>query len=110
MAALEGLGFLVYGIALVPSIDADKVAVGVTSAVFMIAYGVFVVFCAREVLRLRSWSRAPLVMVQLLDLLVGLTWGAVTWVPVVLVVTALVVLGGLFHPASLAALADRGEV
>jgi hypothetical protein len=71
-------------------------------------YGGGLVAVAWFLLRLRSWARAPVVLAQLIQL--GVAWsfrgGDSVAVAVALAVVAAVVLVGIFHPASLDALAD----
>ncbi len=78
-----------------------------TAAFFLIWAGVLGV-CARGLWQLNSWARSPLVMAQLLHL--GLAWNFVSaatmWVAVLIGVAAVVVLAGVFHPASLRAVAE----
>ncbi len=59
--------------------------------------------------RLRSWARAPVVLAQLIQLLVGFGFwgGGTTLVAVVLVGVAVAVLVAVLHPRSIAAL-DSG--
>lgn len=83
----------------------------VTTALFFLVYGGALGWFAWMLLRLRSWTRAPVVLAQLIWL--GVAWnfrgGTTTVVSAVLVVVAVVVLAGIFHPHSLRAVeeADR---
>jgi hypothetical protein len=81
-----------------------------TTSVFFLVYGVGLVVFARLLGRRRTWTRAPLVLAQLIQL--GVAWsfrgGSTTAAAVVLAVVAVAVLAGVFHPDSMAAL-DRGE-
>jgi hypothetical protein len=106
LTALEAAGLLVYGLALAPAMAGEKVAMGATTVLFFLCYGAFLAFCAWQLYRLRSWARAPVVLAQLIQLLVGASFwgGSTTAVSVVAVLVALVVLAGIFHPASLGAL------
>jgi threonine/homoserine efflux transporter RhtA len=111
LAALEGLLLLGYAVAEVASLDRDRVAVALTTAVFFTAYGVLLVACAWALSRGRSWARSPVVLAQLIQL--GLAWsfrgGDTTAAAVAIAVVAVVVLVGLFVPSSIDALADRPE-
>ena len=111
LAAVEGVCVLGYGVLLAADIHADRAAMGVTSALFFGVVGVVLVACAWFLSHGRTWARSPVVVAQLM--LLGLAWsflgGATSWVSVVLAVVALVVLGGLLHPASIDALSDRDE-
>ncbi len=109
LAGVEALLLVGYGIVLVPSVDTHRLALGVTTPLFFLLYGAGLGFCAWTLTRLRSWARAPLVLAQLIQL--GVAWnfrgGASTAVTVVLALVAVLVLAGVFHPASIAALSDE---
>lgn len=81
---------------------------GITTSVFFLAYGVGLAYCAWAVTRLRSWARAPIVVAQLIQLLGAWSFlgGSTTTIAVVLALVAVLVLVGVFHPASLDALRD----
>jgi hypothetical protein len=87
-------------------VHADRVAMGVTTALFFAALGGVLLGCAWLVVRGRAWARSPIVVAQVMFL--GLAWnfraGSTTWVAVVLALVAAVVLAGLLHPASVEAL------
>ena len=108
LAAIEGLLLLGYAVLEVASLDSDRVTMGVTTAVFFAGYGGLLLLAARAVTRGQSWGRSPLVLAQLIQL--GLAWsfrgGDTTIVAVAIAVVAVVVLVGLFMPASIEALAD----
>jgi hypothetical protein len=106
--AVEGVVLILYGLSLIGAVDKSRLAMGVTTPVFFVLYGAGLGFCAWKVFRLHSWARSPIVLAQLIQL--GLAWsfvgGTGTAVTVVLALVAVLVLVGIFHPASLRALAD----
>jgi hypothetical protein len=106
LVAVEGFLLLAYGVLEAAHVHADRVAMGVTTALFFAALGVVLMACAWQVARGRAWARSPIVVAQVMFL--GLAWsflgGATTWVSVALAVVAAVVLVGLLHPASVDAL------
>jgi hypothetical protein len=106
LTALEGLTFAAYGVALLPGLFGGHPEEGSTSLFFFLAYAVFLAICAWQLRRLRSWARAPVVLAQLIQIMVGTSFwgGATTPVAVVLVAVAVVVLVALLHPRSIAAL------
>ena len=106
LTALEGLAFAAYGVALLPGLFGGHPEAGSTSLFFFLAYAVFLGVCAWQLRRLRSWARAPVVLAQLIQLLVGFSFwgGSTTPIAVVLVGVALAVLVAVLHPRSLAAL------
>jgi hypothetical protein len=78
---------------------------GVSTAIFFLVCAAALGACAWGLFERRSWARAPIALAQLITL--GLAWDArhaATALAVVLAVLAVVGLGCLFHPASIAAL------
>jgi hypothetical protein len=111
LTALEGLLVVAYGVLEAANLHADRAAMGVTTSTFFVILGGALVACAWLVGRARPGARSPIVVVQVI--LLGLAWnfwgGSTTWVAGTLAAVAILVLGGLLHPASTAALtADRG--
>jgi hypothetical protein len=106
LTLLEALGFAAYGLALLPELFSDHPEAGGTASVFFLAYAAFLAVCAWQLVRLHSWARAPVVLAQLIQLLLGAGFfgGDTSAVAVLLVVLALAVLGTLLHPRSTAAL------
>jgi ABC-type proline/glycine betaine transport system permease subunit len=106
LTVAEGLGFAAYGLALVPQLLGDHPEAGSTASLFFLAWAVFLGVCAWQLWRLRSWARAPVVLAQLIQLLVGTGfWGQdTTAVAVLLIAVAVAVLVTLLHPRSTAAL------
>ena len=106
LTALEGTAFAAYGVALVPDLFGGHPEAGSTSLFFFLAYAGFLGVCAWQLWRLRSWARAPVVLAQLIQLLVGSSFwgGSTTPVALVLIGVAVTVLVTLLHPRSLAAL------
>jgi hypothetical protein len=111
IVAVEGLLLLAYAVLELASIGTGRVAMGLTTSVFFAIYGAGLVACAWAVSRRHSWARSPIVLAQLIQL--GMAWsfrgGDTTLVAVAIAVVAVVVLAGLFHPASLEALSDDPE-
>ena len=108
LAALEGLVIGVLGLLELVSLTSGRLTMGLTTAGFFAAYGVLLVFCGWQLTRCTPWARAPVLLAQLIQL--GLAWGFregdTLPVAIVLAVVSVVVLAGLFHPASMRAL-DR---
>jgi hypothetical protein len=109
LAAVEGVMLSLYGVVELASVEGAKAVMGVSTALFFLLYGAGLVFCAWKTHRRESWARSPVVMAQLIQL--GVAWsfwgGSSTPAAVVIGFVALVVLVGIFHPASLAALGDQ---
>jgi hypothetical protein len=111
LVALEALVLVVLAVLELFSLRADRLTMGVTTAVFFLVYAAALLLCAWGLLRLVSWARSPVVLAQLIQL--GVAWsfrgGDTTVVAVVIALVAVVVLIGLFVPSSLAALSDEEE-
>jgi hypothetical protein len=108
LVAIEALGYLIAGVTELAVFSRERAQMGATTAVFFLLYGGGLGFAAWALYRLRSWARAPIVLVQLIQLLLAWNFrgGETTWVAVALAVVAVVVLAGIFHPQSVGALAD----
>jgi hypothetical protein len=111
LAALEAAVLVLYGLSLLPSLEGERLAMGASTVLFFTVYGGFLGYCATQLYRLRSWARPPIVLAQLMQLLVGAGfWGGSTSViAVVAMVTALLTIVGVFHPASIAAVEHEGD-
>jgi hypothetical protein len=108
VAGLEAAAFVVAALLELVNISGLRVTMGVTTTVFFLGYGAALGLCAWGLTRLAGWSRAPVVLGQLIQL--GVAWsfrgGETTLVAVALAALSAVVLVGIFHPASTAALID----
>jgi hypothetical protein len=106
LAALEGLLVVVYGVLEASNVHAGRAAMGITTSAFFLVLGGTLIGAAWLVGRGRPGARSPIMVVQLL--LLGLAWsfhgGSTTWVAAGLATVAALVLAGLLHPASIAAL------
>jgi hypothetical protein len=106
LAGLEGVLLALYGVMELFNLSQPRVTMGLTTAIFFLVYGGLVLFCAWSVYRGQSWARSPLVMAQLIQLGVAVSfWGhGTTLVSIFLGVVAVLALVGFLHPASLDAL------
>lgn len=108
VAGVQGLLFVGYAVLELAHLTGSRVAMGLTTSGFFGIYGLALLLCAWRMARLDSWARSPLVLAQLIHL--GLAWnfwgGSTRPVSVAIVVSAGVVLAGIFHPASISALAE----
>ena len=111
LVALQGAAVLGFAVLEVIHTSAGNAGVAVTTAVFFLAIGVGLLFFARGLTRLQSWARGPVVAAELIELLTAYSFlgGDTTLVAVLLAGVALAVLVGVFHPASVRAMA-AGEV
>ena len=105
VAGIEGLGLVAFAFAVLASFSGARATMGVTTAVFFLVYGSGLAVAARGLFRRQSWSRAPVVLAQLIQL--GVAWsfrgGSSTVAAIVLAVLAVIVLVGVLSPASLRA-------
>jgi hypothetical protein len=108
LAAVEGVVIGGYGVLELVSLSSGRVLMGVTTAMFFAVFAAGLLFCAWQLTRGMMWARSPLVLTQLIQL--GLAWnfrdGNTLPAAIGLALVAVVVLAGLFHPASMRAL-DR---
>jgi hypothetical protein len=108
LAAVEGLVIGVLGLLELVSLSPGRVTMGLTTAAFFAAYGALLVFCGWQLTRCAAWARGPVLLAQLIQL--GLAWnfreGGTVVAAIALAIVAVIVLAGLFHPASMQAL-DR---
>lgn len=107
--AAEGVTAVVLGVFEAFSTSSGRVAMGVTTALFLALYGAGLALVGLGLSRASTWSRGPAVFSQLIQL--GVAWsfkgGSTTWVAVLLAVAAVVALGAIFSRASTEALTDR---
>jgi hypothetical protein len=108
LVAVEGAVLVLLAGLETGNLSTARLTMGLTTAAFFALYGVGLMLCAWQLTRRRSWARSPIVFAQLIQL--GLAWnfraGDTTWIAVALAAVALVVVAGIFHPDSLAALAE----
>jgi hypothetical protein len=104
---LEVFALVLQGLSLLPSLSGERMAMGVTSVAFFLLYGAALGWCAWNLRRRRSWARSPVVLAQLIQVLTATSFwgGGTTYVAVALILVGVVVLAGIFHPDSIAALA-----
>lgn len=109
LVAVEGLMLLVLAGLEIASFSTDRIGLGLTTSAFFLLYGVFLLWSAWSVSRLRSWARSPIVLSQLIAL--GMAWslhsGGADWAAIGVGVVGVIALAGILHPASIDALADR---
>jgi len=105
LVGLQAICLVVYGLLQLPSLGSGRATMVLTTTVFFLVYGGALGVFAWLLQRLRSWTRAPVVLAQLIWL--GVAWsfrgGSTTGFAAALAVMAVAVLAGVFHPDSLRA-------
>lgn len=106
LAAVEAAVLVLLGLAEVAALKGERLVMGTTTVAFFWLYGGFLGFAALRLRQLQAWARAPIVLAQLIQIMVGVSFwgGSTTVVAVLLVVSGVITLAGVFHPASLAAM------
>jgi hypothetical protein len=102
LVALEAAGLLAFALVDLLHISSDRLALGITNAVFFAIYAVGLALCARGLLLLRSWCRGPIVLAQIIQL--GIAWSfagrATAWLSAVLALPAVIVLVSALAPST----------
>lgn len=108
LTAVEGFFFLAYAVLELLHFDGSRAVMGLTTTAFFAGYGAALLLCARGLGRGHSWARGPVVMTQMIQLMVawGFRGGSTTWVAVIAVLWAVVVVAALLAPASTRRLAE----
>jgi hypothetical protein len=106
VAWLEALVLGLYGLSLIPVINGHRVTMSITAITFLTVYAGFLAYCAWRLWLLHLWARSPVVLAQLIQIPVGLSFwgGATSAVTVAALLLSGIALIGVFHPQSLAAL------
>ena len=106
LVVIQGGLLLVFAVLELASVSSDRISLGVSTAIFFVIYGVVLLLCAWALTRQQGWARGPVLLTQLIQL--GLAWNLrdTVLVALLLLVAALIVLAGMLHPASIAALSD----
>ena len=109
LVAVEGLLLIAFAVLELANLDSDRLTMGATTSLFFLVYGAGLLLCAWALSRRQSWARSPVVLTQLIQLGMAYSfWGGdTTLVAIGIAVVAVVVLVGVFHPASLDALAPH---
>ncbi len=106
VVALQGLVSVVFGLAEALHITGERAVMGASTALFFVAYGAGMVFCAWGLSRVQTWARGPVLLAQLISL--GLAWNfrdaGTVFASVGFAVPAVVVLVGMLHPRTIEAL------
>ena len=107
LVVIQGTLLLVLAAVELANVSAERIALGVSTAVFFLLYGAVLVLCAVALSRSQGWTRGPVLITQLIQL--GLAWNLreSSLLALVLAASAGVVLAGMLHPASVRALSDE---
>ncbi|MGH3472794.1 MAG: hypothetical protein ACRDPG_12235 [Nocardioidaceae bacterium] len=106
IVGLEAAVLFVYAVLEATHVDPGQPTIGITTAIFFCLFALGIGAAAYGLVRLRSWSRSPIVLAQVIQ--VGIAWGFrghnTTWVALLLAVPAVLVLVILFSPGTTVAL------
>jgi uncharacterized membrane protein (DUF2068 family) len=104
LVAIQGFVLVALAVVEIADLDADRRAMGLSTAGFFAGYGVLLLIAGWGLWRVAPWSRGPALITQLI--LLGLAWNVREHVvaAVAILVVALVVLAGVLHPDSIEAL------
>src|SRR5689334_3450508 len=81
LVAAEAVAFVLLAVFELADTEGEKLALGLGPALFFVASGAFLAYAAWRLYRLHSWARAPLVLAQIIQVLVGGSfWGGSTTV------------------------------
>lgn len=103
LVALEALAVAVQGVVEIAVLNSARMTMGVTTAVFFLAYAAGLALCAWGLWHIRAWARSPVVVTQILFLFIAWSFkgGATTVVAITLAVISTAVLGCLFSRPTL---------
>ena len=106
LVVLQGGCLVAFGVLELANLTSERLEMGVSTAIFFVAYGVALAACAWGLTRRQGWTRGPVLITQLIQL--GLAWNLrdTSLIALTLAVTAAVVLAGMLHPATLKVLQD----
>ncbi len=106
LTLVEALLLVAFGVTVAFNGSPDKFALDATTVAFFLLYGGILAWCAWSLRRLRSWARSPVVLAQLIQVLTATSFWGGDYRPaaVVAILVGVVVLAGIFHPDSIAAL------
>ncbi|HWJ08460.1 MAG TPA: hypothetical protein VNS46_03735 [Nocardioides sp.] len=106
LVAVQAVVLLVFAVLEMANLSDERRSMGLSVTVFLAAYGVVLLAAAWGLHRRATWARGPALITQLIVL--GLAWNVRDQVviAIALVLYAAVVLAGMLHPDTIAAL-DR---
>ncbi|MDZ5620862.1 hypothetical protein SFC88_08500 [Nocardioides sp. HM23] len=107
LVAVQGMVLVVLAVAEIADLDAGRRAMGLSTAVFFGGYGALLLVAGWGLWRRATWSRGPALITQLIWL--GLAWNIREHLvaAIAVAVVALVVLAGVLHRDSIAALSGE---
>lgn len=107
LVAVEGFVLVALAVGELADLDADRVAMGLSTATFFAAYGVLLLVAGWALRRRHGWSRGPALITQLILLGIAFNIREHVVAAVAVAVVALIVVAGVLHPDSTEALAGE---
>jgi hypothetical protein len=112
IVALESLVYVGVGVLDLADTSGGLIGVGLGSGILLVAYGLGQLYAAWRVRQGQRWARAPLVVTQLIQILLGqdVRPEGLPWIAPTLIVSALVALGCLLAPPVTQALRNNQQM
>ena len=104
VVAVQGLALVLFGVLELADVSPERRSMGISTAAFLMGYGVVLLAAGFALWRRAGWARGPVLLTQLISL--GLAWNVrdTVLIALALAVSALVALAGMLHPDSIRAL------
>ena len=101
LVGVQGVGLVALGAVGLLDLVSSRLEVGISVAVFFLAYGAGLLACARGLWRCESWARGPVLLTQLIQ--VGIAWNVREnlLVAVPLALLAALTIAAMLHPATI---------
>ena len=109
LVAVEAMASLAVAVVELLAVNERRLVLGVTTTAFFVLYALALLGCAWALAHQRRWSRAPVVLTQLIQLGVAWSFAGGATIPVALLLGAAAagVLVAVFLPSSTAALTSE---
>jgi uncharacterized membrane protein (DUF2068 family) len=109
LVAVQGVVLVLLAVAELADVSSDRLALGLSTAGFFLAYGAVLLAASWGLWTRRAWARGPVLITQLIQL--GMAWSLREHLPVAigLALCAGIVLAGMLHPDTIEALDGGGQ-
>jgi hypothetical protein len=109
LVAVQGLVLVALAVLEIVDVDADRRALGLSTALFFAGYGALLLVAALGLWRRTAWTRGPALITQLI--LLGIAWNVRDHVAaaVGIALVAVIAIAGIAHPDSIEALSGERD-